>query len=274
MREGVRLGRDVFRDGYIREPTARKALRAFLKFKKVLKKYHVTLTKCVATSAVRDSVNGKEFVRYLKEKSGFTLEVISGEKEGRLIHTAVSTKVNLINSVALLVDIGGGSVELTVSRFGRITAVETFPLGAVRLVNQTDMHLGKSKSKIIENLLAKNSIGMQRFLKKNLAATGDFTLVGTGGNIESLGDLRMQCLGKNSNSRMTSSELQTLCRLLCRHSYDERISKFDLRPDRADVIVPGALALNLVMKLSKAKQLLIPHVGLKDGVVIEVARST
>jgi exopolyphosphatase/guanosine-5'-triphosphate,3'-diphosphate pyrophosphatase len=273
MREGVRLGRDVFRDGYIREPTARKALRAFLKFKKVLKKLKVTRVKCVATSAVRDSFNGKEFIKYLKTKSGFDLEVITGEKEGRLIHTAVSTKLNLINSVVLLIDIGGGSVELTVSKFGRITAVETFPLGAVRLVNQTDMYLGQSKFKTIEKLLKQSSGGVQKFLKKNLAGAREFTFIGTGGNIESLGDLRMHRLGKHSNSRMTAQELQTLCKLLSRLSYDERISTLDLRPDRADVILPGALALNLVMKLAKAKQILIPHVGLKDGVVIEVARS-
>lgn len=273
MRAGVRLGRDVFRDGYIREPTARKALRAFLKFKKVLKKFKVTDYRAVATSAVRDSLNGKEFIKYLKEKSGFDLHVISGEKEGRLIHTAVSTKFNLINSVVLLMDIGGGSVELTVSRFGRIVAVETFPLGAVRLVNQTDMYLGQSKFKIIEKLLNQKSVAVRKFLKTNLGDATNFTLVGTGGNIESLGDLRMKVLGKHSNSRVTAPELGSLCKMLCGLSYDERISKLDLRPDRADVIVPGALALKMVMKLSKAKHILIPHVGLKDGVVIEVARS-
>jgi exopolyphosphatase / guanosine-5'-triphosphate,3'-diphosphate pyrophosphatase len=272
-RAGVRLGRDVFRDGYIREPTARKALRAFLKFKKILKKFKVTDYRAVATSAVRDSLNGREFTRYLKEKSGFDLHVISGEKEGRLIHTAVSTKFNLINSVVLLIDIGGGSVELTVSRFGRIVAVETFPIGAFRLVNQKDMYLGQSKYKIIEKLLSQKSVAMGKFLKQALGSSSQFTFVGTGGNIESLGDLRMKILGKHSNSRMSAMELQSLCKLLCRLSYDERISKLDLRPDRADVIVPGALALKLVMKLSKAKQILIPHVGLKDGVVIEVARS-
>jgi exopolyphosphatase/guanosine-5'-triphosphate,3'-diphosphate pyrophosphatase len=271
-RAAVRLGRDVFRDGYIREPTARKALRAFLKFRKIMKRLRVRRLRSVATSAVRDSFNGREFVKYINDHSGFRLQVISGEKEGRLIHTAVSSKINLVNAVALLIDIGGGSVELTVSRFGRIEAVQTFPLGTVRLVNQTDMHLGKSKSKVIQKILSAKSAPLRRFLKKHLHGTGEFILIGTGGNIEALGDLRMKVLGKHSHSRMTLSELRAAVRILTRYTYNERISKLKLRPDRADVIIPGALALEMVMRLARARTILIPRVGLKDGVIIEVAR--
>ncbi len=273
IREGVRMGRDVFRDGYIREPTARKALRAFLKFRKIMKRFKVKNYRAVATSAVRDSMNGKEFVRYLKQFSGIQLHVISGEREGRLIHTAISSRFNLINSVALLLDIGGGSLELTVSRFGRIEAVETFPLGTVRLVNQTDMHLGRSKSKIIEKILNAKSGPLKKFLKKHLRGATEFRLIGTGGNIEELGNLRMKLLDKHSNVKMTLPELKAIFKVLNKHSFDERITKLKLRSDRADVIIPGALAAMLVMKLAKAKEIFIPNVGLKDGVIIEVARS-
>jgi len=271
-RAGVRLGRDVFRDGYIREPTARKALRAFLKFKKIMKRLKVKTYKAVATSAVRDSHNGRDFIKYIKKFSGLDIEVINGQREGRLIHTAVSSKINLMNALALLVDIGGGSVELTVSRFGKVQAVKTFPLGTVRMINQTDMYLGESKAKVVENILNSKSLPLKKFLKSHFQNARNFILIGTGGNIEALGNLRMKYLGKNSNSRLSLAELRTAVNLICKYSYDERISKLDMRPDRADVIIPGALALLLVMKLSRAREVFVPQVGLKDGVMIDLAR--
>jgi len=271
QREAVRLGRDVFRDGYIRESTARKALRAFLKFKKVLTEYGIKNYRAVATSAVRDALNGREFVKYLKELSSLNLEVIDGVKEGKLIHMAITTQIPLMSRMALLIDIGGGSVELTVSHYGKIMAVETFRLGTVRLMNQTDMFFFGSKLRRLESILKKQSPKLRQFLKRHLGQRKDFVMIGTGGNIECLGDLSSILKDKSAES-MSFASLKAMVKTLDSMTYDERIKSLGLRTDRADVILPAALALRMVMGLVGAKDILIPHVGLKDGVLIDLAR--
>lgn len=272
FREAVRLGRDVFRDGYIREPTARKAAKAFAKFSKIMKRYRVKTYWAVATSAVRDAKNRKDFIKYLRQKSGLTLEVIDGVREGKLIHTAISSRINLIHRVAVMVDIGGGSVELSVSRFGKIVGIETFRLGTVRMVNQTDMNLSGNKGPLIEKILKKSQGQISKFLKKHIKSARDFIFIGTGGNIECLGELKPIMLKKSNISKLALTELSTMTNRLNRLSYDERISALHLRTDRADVILPACLVLKMIMATCKAREVVIPRVGLKDGVLIEIAR--
>jgi exopolyphosphatase/guanosine-5'-triphosphate,3'-diphosphate pyrophosphatase len=272
FREAVRLGRDVFRDGYVREPTARKAAKAFVKFAKIMKKYRVKNYWAVATSAVRDAKNGKDFIQFLRQKSGLTLEVIDGIREGKLIHMAITSRVNLSHRVAVLIDIGGGSVELAISRFGKIVGVETFPLGTVRMLNQTDMFFLSNKSPIIEKILNKSKSDVQRFLKRHLKGARDFTFIGTGGNIECLGELKPLMLKKENTTKLSASELSTMTKRLNKMTFDERVQSLKLKTDRADVILPACLALQMVMRICRAREVLIPKVGLKDGVLIEIAR--
>ncbi|MGE3974661.1 MAG: hypothetical protein AB7F59_09060 [Bdellovibrionales bacterium] len=272
FREAVRLGQDVFRDGYIREPTARKAAKAFIKFHKIMKKARVKNYMAVATSAVRDARNSREFIKYLKLKSGLHLDVIDGFREGKLIHTAISSRMNLVNQIAVMIDIGGGSVELSISKYGKITAVETFRLGTVRMVNQTDMHFFGKKGLRIEKILKKSQKEIASFLKRHIGGASHFTFIGTGGNIECLGELKPLMLRKENIMKLSLSELAIMTKRLDKMSYDERIKKLKLRADRSDVILPACLALKMVMTSCKAKSVTIPRVGLKDGVLIEIAR--
>lgn len=273
FRESVRLGRDVFRDGYIREQTARKALKAFLKFKKILKKFKVQQYRSVATSAVRDAKNSKHFIEYIFDKTGILLNLISGEAEANLIHTAIFSKINLVNRVAVLLDIGGGSIEITISRFGKITGVRSFKMGTVRLLNETDVQFGGNKITQIQKILREFEPLLKKFFKTQLREVKDFSFIGTGGNIESLLFLKGFLLDNSPTQTVKLSELEQILKILGKLTFEERIVKLGLRPDRADVIIPALLILKLVMTKSKAKEIIVPGVGLKDGVLIEIARS-
>ena len=115
VREPVRLGKDVFSGGDISSKTLEKAIESFKKFRDLMRDHGVVLTKAVATSALREARDRDSFIREIKRCTGINIEVIDGIEEGRLIFSAVSNRVDLQEKVSLLIDIGGGSIELTIA---------------------------------------------------------------------------------------------------------------------------------------------------------------
>lgn len=264
-REPVRLGHDVFLDGEISGKTEDKALRAFQKFREVMKKYDVKTCKAVATSACREAKNKQAFIKRVFEKTGIRIQIIDGIEEARLVHLAVKKEVDLGKKRAILIDIGGGSVEVTFSEDGYLTATESFRMGTVRLLETlqkrklTEQHLNIVIGEFVEKL--------SKYLESNNASESLSFAAGTGGNIECLGRLKGQLLNKSPNTFVTLDELGAIIDKLRSISIQERISKFDMRPDRADVIVPASMVLQMIMRQAGVEKLIVPYVGLKEGIL-------
>ncbi|HEU4950055.1 MAG TPA: hypothetical protein VFT11_04750, partial [Candidatus Deferrimicrobiaceae bacterium] len=135
LREPIRLGGDVFLTGNIREENLRRAETAFRRFRQILKQNGVQTVRAVATSATREAVNADVVLDRLEKASGIRPEVINGDEEARLIALAVGRKIPLEGKTALIVDLGGGSVEITLVEDGRITMTDSHNFGAVRLLD-------------------------------------------------------------------------------------------------------------------------------------------
>lgn len=268
VREPVRLGKDVFGGGEISSKTREKALEAFLKFKSLIKEHDVHFTKAVATSALREAKGRDEFVHQVKKASGIEIEVIDGIEEGRLIYSAVSQRMNLNDKVVLLIDIGGGSVELTIADHGIRKATQTFKMGTVRLLQFLETR--GLKEKHLPDVIREHAAPIREFLNANLKGLHLDLAIGTGGNFETLGKLRVALLHKNSIFSMTQKELGELVTHLETMSVKERIQFLRLRPDRADVVVPAARVTQMVMDLAKVELLSIPYVGLRDGILADL----
>ena len=269
VREPVRLGRDVFGlSGEISEKTRDKAVAAFLKFKNHLKENNVKHVKAVATSALREAKNRDQLVAQVKASSGIQIDIIDGVEEGRLIFSAVSHRVNLNDKVALLIDIGGGSVELTVADHGVAVATQSFKLGTVRLLQLIEQRGLQEKNlrKLIDELL----MPAREFLLKQTSKLHVDVAIGTGGNFETLGKLRVALLHKNSIFSMTAKEVGELVEHLETMTVKERIQYLRLRPDRADVLIPAAHVTKAVMELAGTDVLAIPYVGLRDGILSDL----
>lgn len=267
IREPVRLGQDVFGpEGAISQKTQEKAIAAFVKFREHLKAGDVKHVKAVATSALREAKNRDEFVKQVKAASGIQIDVIDGIEEGKLIFAAVSHRVNLNDKVALLIDIGGGSVELTVADHGQPIATQSFKLGTVRLLQLMEQRglTEKNLRPLIQELMppVRDFIAKQK-LHIDLA-------VGTGGNFETLGKLRVALLHKNSIFSMTATEIGDLAAHLETMTVKERIQYLRLRPDRADVLIPASHVTRAVMDLAHTDVLSIPYVGLRDGILTDL----
>lgn len=268
MREAVRLGADVFKGGEVSPKTREKAIETFIKFRDLLKSHGVQKSKAIATSALREANDRDSFIREVEAKSGIQINVIDGIEEGRLIFSAVAHRMDLDDNVALLIDIGGGSVELSVSDHGHVRSSQTFKLGTVRLLQMLEEK--NLKEKHLSFLIETQFAAVQEFLDKELKGLHVDFAVGTGGNFECLGKLRVALLHKNSIYSMTREELSQLVEHLQTMSVKERIQFLRLRADRADVVVPAALVTQAVMKAAGTDVLMVPYVGLRDGILADL----
>jgi exopolyphosphatase/guanosine-5'-triphosphate,3'-diphosphate pyrophosphatase len=269
IRESVRLGQDAFTTGVIAEQTLDVATEAFLRFREAIDRHGVRWTRAVATSAVREALNQDLFVDRVSQVSKIDIEVIGAEEEARLIYSAVNGRVNLRNKLAVLVDIGGGSTEITLASDEGILSTESYKMGSVRLLRTLGSHAQGEQH--IHQLIQEYVEATQKRIRRELGKQKIDLCIGTGGNIESLGDLRREELGRDRDTVLPVQDLQTLLKRLMSLTYEERVRQLRLRPDRADVIIPAALIIQKIMQIAGVDELTIPRVGLKDGLLADMA---
>lgn len=276
IRLPVRLGQDVFASGSLREKTIQQATEAFLHFKRVARDLGVEQIRAIATSAMREAANSDILVNRIASMTGIEVETISGSEEARLIQLAVAHVVNLDGKRAISIDIGGGSVEVTISVGQNIISTESYNMGTVRLLQKLD---GTGESgfspedarRPFSLLVREYAEAARRRIDHEIGDARVNVCIGTGGTVEELGRLRQRFFKQPSDKLIALSELQDLIEELNGMSLKDRIRKYKLRPDRADVILPGAIVLQMIAREARVRQVVIPHVGLKDGLLLEMA---
>ncbi len=267
IREPVRLGTDVFTRGSISEETLERATDAFAGFQQIIVRHGARWTRAVATSAVREALNRDLFADRVGQASGIEISVIGPEEEARLIHLAVAEQIRLDKKNSILVDIGGGSTEVTLVSDGNIISTESYRMGAVRLMQLLE---GKKGERHFHQMVREYVDATERRLKKEIGKRRVDLCVGTGGNIETLGFLRREILGKDRDSVLMKDELDELVKRLSGHTFEERVREYGLRPDRADVIVPASIILQNIVRHAGVDEILIPRVGLKEGLLLDM----
>ncbi len=275
IRLPVRLGRDVFNSGAFQERTIQQAVAAFLHFQRLARDLGAARTRAIATSAMREATNGDILLDRILRTSGIEVEVISGAEEARLIHLAVASALKLKGKRAVLIDIGGGSVEVTISQNENITSTESYNMGTVRLLQKLDganeWPLDTLGRKHFTGLLREYAESARRRIDREIGPERVNICVGTGGTVEELGRLREKTLKAANGTSISLRELDELITRLSAMTVKERIRKLKIRPDRADVILPAAVVLQLIAQEAHARRISIPGVGLKDGVLLEMA---
>ena len=264
LREPVRLGGDVFAGGALREETMAKAVEAFRRFRAKLDQYGIDNPLAVGTSALREARNGAALIARLRDETGIEMQTIPGEEEARLVFQAVAAAVDLRERVAMLIDIGGGSVEVMLSEGGDIVAAESFRLGTVRLLQLLSDPQGGQEA--FHRRIQEYVAATRRRLKQEIGGRRVDVCIGTGGNIEALAALG------GEPGRLGLAELQRLTESLSSMTPEERAARYNLRPDRADVIVPAAFVLRHLALEAGVDRVLVPGVGLKDGLLLEICR--
>jgi exopolyphosphatase/guanosine-5'-triphosphate,3'-diphosphate pyrophosphatase len=269
IRLPVRLGQDAFTSRLLSEQTMQMAVDAFIRFRQVADLFDVRQARAVATSAMRESINSDLLIDRIFRETGVAIEIITGEEEVRLIHLAVSHAVDIQGKTTLLIDIGGGSVEVLLSDGENILSSESFSLGTVRLLSKLNGQNGKRLP--LSNLLREYAASAHRYVDREIGNYKVQICVGTGGNLEELGKLRKRLFKKHRSDLITLEDLERINELLGPMTVEERIQQIGLNPDRADVILPAIIVLEMIVREAHIREVLIPGVGLKDGVLLEMA---
>lgn len=266
-REPVRLGHDAFTTGVLSPQTMDEAVEAFHQFRRILDQHHVEKYRAMATSAMRDAANGGELITRIAEETGIELKLISGEEEARLVHYSICRRVDLSNQFTLLIDMGGGSVEVTLCDDGEVVSAQSFKIGTVRLLEM----LGQEGD--FNTLLSEYLDGTRKKLREQIGRRKTDLCVATGGNAAALGELACQLLGTESEKCISLSQLAQLIEKLAGLSFEARIRELGLRPDRADVILPAAMVFHDIMALAGAETMVMPDASLLDGVMLDMVDS-
>jgi exopolyphosphatase/guanosine-5'-triphosphate,3'-diphosphate pyrophosphatase len=236
--------------------------RALRQFRSVCEHWKVSRIRAVGTAALRDSSNSRRVVDRLKSRTGIQVKVIGGGIEAALLHKAVSHAVDLSHKQALLIDMGGGSLEAVLSRDGRVAAKRSLPLGTVRLLAKV-----KSPQPSYEDFARWVRTPLYR-LRLSLLGRRQHPIdlmVGTGGNLRALGKLCFRLGLSRSRNRFHRDGLEALVGRLFELSLSRRMKRFQLRRDRADVILPAAVVALEMMRIFEVQEISVPNVGLKNG---------
>jgi exopolyphosphatase / guanosine-5'-triphosphate,3'-diphosphate pyrophosphatase len=269
LRAPVRLGTDVFSEGFISEASIEKTVGAFARFRTVLEKHGVTMVKAVATSATREAHNRDIFIDRIKQRSGIELIPITSDEEARLILRAIQSRLDLKKRKSLSIDIGGGSVEFTLSFGETIIATQGYRIGTVRLLNALQSKT-LDQEKLVQ-LINEYIYPVLARARAEIGYKGIEVFIGTGGNVEALTDMRVALGGKNSVHKLTAGELAVISMKLQGMSLTDRVRQLHMRPDRADVILPAAIILQRVLQDSGLDVIQIPKVGVKEGLLLDLA---
>ena len=257
----VRLGHGAFLSGQLTETAVERALEAFVTVRGYLDDLGIENVRAVATSAVRESRNGPDFVRRVRELSGITLGLISGGEEARLVWHAVRNRVDFGTSKWMLVDLGGGSVEVSLADDNGILWSESHTMGSVRLLEE--LAEASDAPGHFSSLLAEYAATLR--IPAAARHWMPVEVIATGGNIETLAQLAGPRLQEDGVPILTRTELRKVIRQLSRLSYAQRVSQLGLREDRADVILPAAIVYDRVAELAGAERIRSRTSGSRRG---------
>lgn len=249
FRVPLRLGFDVFESGIISDDRKTMVIETMKAYNHLLKVYDVHHVIACATSAMRDAKNSEAIINEVKNATNITIEVISGDLEASVIYENHVAENMDNNNSYLYIDVGGGSTELTFFADGKLAFKQSFNIGTIRLL----------KEQVAENLW----LEMKETIKQKTKGYKKIVAIGTGGNINKVFSMSKKKEGKPLNLDL----LRDYHKELSAFSIADRIRLYNLREDRADVIVPALQIYINVMRWADADEIMVPKIGLADGLI-------
>lgn len=249
LRIPLRLGIDVFTKGTIGKDRQEMFLGSMKIFSQLMDIYKVDHYRACATSAMRDAKNGKELIDLARQQANINIEIISGDEEATLIYENHVEEILDKKASYLYVDVGGGSTELTFYENGKMLYEKSFNIGTIRLLN---------------NLVTEDMwYDMKSEIKKNIISKNNVVAIGSGGNINKIFSLSKTKDGKPMSAIMLKKYYKTMQQL----SVADRMSQYQLREDRADVLVPALQIFNNVMNWADINHVYVPKISVADGLI-------
>ncbi len=245
----LRLGIDVFSNGEISKPRIGMVLQTMKAYSHLMNAYSVDHMIAAATSAMRDASNAQELLRKIKMETGIDIQVISGADEAAFIYESHAAEHMDKNGSFLYIDVGGGSTELTFFNKGKLANKQSFNIGTIRLMKKQITDL--------------NWEVMKDWVKKNIKSSSGVISIGSGGNIN-----KVFSLSKRKDGKPLSLEtLREYYREFNGFTIQERMLRYNMREDRADVIILALQIYINVMRWAESDEIFVPKIGLADGLI-------
>jgi exopolyphosphatase/guanosine-5'-triphosphate,3'-diphosphate pyrophosphatase len=268
----TRLGDGAFGGGLLSPEAMAETVRVLRRFHRVTQACGTDSVRVVATSALRDARNARAFLEWVRSATGWTVEIISGLEEARLIHLGLSSRARLGHNTVLLVDLGGGSCELTLSRKGQIRETVSLPLGAVRLTNEFLRHDPPRKGELE---------GMREFIAREIGRIQDRirsarigTVIATSGTAAALARVSSHLARlkrQRSGTTVTREMLRRIVKQITRLSLEQRRRVPGIGPRRAEIISAGAVVYAELAERCHLRGFRYSALGLRDGLLAQLA---
>ena len=270
-REVTRLGEGVFGSGFLTPESMAETVKVLRRFHRATQQIVTDSVRVVATSALRDARNSQAFLEWVRSATGWRVEIVSGVEEARLIHLGLVSGSRVDSSPTLMMDLGGGSCELTVTQGGHIRDAVSLPLGAVRLTNEFLRHdpVRKGELKRLRGFVTREvnrivgRIGTAKV--KNVIATS-----GTAAALAAVASHLRRSRGRQRNI-VSRAEMSRIAKRLARLPVTERRKIEGIGPRRAEIIVAGATVYHELLERLRLKGFRYSPLGLRDGILAQMA---
>lgn len=257
LRVPLRLGFDVFSKEKISEQKEKNMIRLMKSYRHLMKIYNVNKYRACATSAMRDAQNGMSIIKRIEKKTGIRIEIIDGQEEAKMIYNNHIEYMEDRHGNYMYVDVGGGSTEINLLSQGQLVCSRSYNIGTVRMLSNA------VKPREWERL-------REDMAELALSYPGT-NIIGSGGNINKL--YRLAEKKDKKQLRMQVTVLRSLYDDLQNLSVEERIEKYNLKTDRADVIVPAGNIFLTIADIIGANYIYVPVIGLSDGIIDSIYAS-
>jgi exopolyphosphatase/guanosine-5'-triphosphate,3'-diphosphate pyrophosphatase len=248
----LRLGEEVFDKGKISSAKALQFQQTIQAFQLLAQTHEVSNLRAVATSAMREASNGKKIAKQIFQETGVPIEIITGDEEAQLIFSSFELLQLQKQQQFVVVDVGGGSTEISVFEHGQKVAARSFELGTIRILK------GKTN--------AESWTQLTTWIQTNVELQEAHTVFGTGGNV----NRALKIIAPKQKESLTLASLVDLHNNLIDLTLEERCDQYQLKPDRADVLVPALKIYITALNALGQNTLVVPKIGLSDGVIYQL----
>lgn len=253
LRIPLRLGKDVFTLGEISEERERMMMCMIKSYKQLLKLYNVEVYRACATSAMRDARNGEKLLKKIRKATGVKIEILSGSEEARILFNNSIEAAESVSGNYAYVDVGGGSTEISLLSNGQLVNSCSYNIGTLRKLS------GMVSAEVEDKL--------QQELEGYAAQYPGIKIVGSGGNINKLSRLFHENNKKGKKNVLPVKNLMQMYEEMKPLTVAELMSRYSLKPDRADVILPAAEIFLKVAEAMKCEEIQVPNISLADGII-------
>ena len=271
QKETIRLGDGEFDNGIIKPDAIERAVSVCRNFAAMAQSFGVEDTIAVATSALRDAENSKYIIDRIKEESGINVRIASGEEEARLIYLGVSRGYK-IEGNSLFIDIGGGSTELVVGDNVNPVYLESLKLGAIRLLMLNQSGRSGKVSLKQSDKIREHVLDLSRTSAREIKKLKPAKAYGSSGTIQNLLQLALKLngySGKQNEDILCLKDIKHVIKMLCSFTLKERMNVPGLNPGRADIIIPGAIILETIMRDLDIDEIQVSKRELRDGLLVD-----